>query len=313
MHMNSDPSPAPTETADSSVSLDDAPAQPDEPQPTGLMAWVKRGFRRKETSLRDTIEDYIDISDAQADQNADYITDHEKALLSNILKLRDIPVASEMVPRAEIVAVDVNISREELLQVIAENRVSRMPVYEDNLDHVLGSLHIKDILAALQHADRIDIRANLTDIPIISPAMPILDLIVEMRMSRRHMALVVDEHGGIDGLITLGDIIEGFVGEIDDEHDNDEPMMEVIDDGSLISDARMEIEKFEEIYGSLLNAEERELCDTLGGLAFMIAGRIPKRGECLTHKGSGMMLEVLDADPRRVHRLRIRNVPQLTG
>ena len=156
----------------------------------------------------------------------------------------------------------------------------------------------------------VTIRDHLTDIPVISPSMPTLDLILEMRQSRRHMALVVDEHGGIDGLITLSDIIEEIVGEIEDEHDNgeDEPQMIRDEDGSIIADARIDVDDFETTYGALLDQDERDEIETLGGLVFAIAGRIPKRGEVLTHK-SGMVFEVLEADPRRVHKVRIRDIP----
>ncbi|MDB2682634.1 hemolysin family protein [Alphaproteobacteria bacterium] len=301
-----------TNTVDSSSSSPSPEQSSTSRETRGFLDWFRGGGKPREESLRDTIEEYIDISE-ESGSDDDVITDHEKALLSNILKLRDVPVIDEMVPRAEIIAVDVNISRDELLDVLSENGVSRLPVYEDNLDNVLGSIHMKDMLTSFKDGHALDIRGNLTDIPIVSPAMPILDLIVEMRMNRRHMALVIDEHGGIDGLITLGDIIVGIVGEIDDEHDSEEPMMVCEDDGSVVADARLEITEFEAEYGSLTTNEERDEIETLGGLVFTIAGRIPRRGEILTHKASGMVFEILDADPRRVHRLRIRNIPGSLG
>ncbi len=278
--------------------------------PRGFLHWLRGG--KSEPPAVPKLEDYIDITEDNGLRD-DIITAHEKVLLSNILKLRDIAVIDEMVPRADIIAVEVDISRDDLLHVLSENQVSRLPVYEDNLDNVLGSIHIKDILASFKEGESYNLREQLIDVPIVSPAMPILDLIVEMRLSRRHMALVVDEHGGIDGLITLGDIIERIVGEIEDEHDDEEAMIIKGEDGSVIADARVDISEFEEEYGSLFTMDEREEIETLGGLLFTIAGRIPKRGEVLTHKASGMMFEVLEADPRRVQKVRIRNIPGISG
>ena len=265
-------------------------------------------FSKKPASEPDSVQHYIDIADD--DDDDDIITDHERTLLANILKLRDETVINVMVPRADIIAVDVETPLPQLLTLLTEHQFSRLPVYEENLDHVIGSLHIKDILATMTNGNAMSIRDHLTDIPVISPSMPTLDLILEMRKSRRHMALVVDEHGGIDGLVTLGDIIEEIVGEIEDEHDNeaDEPQMTTDEDGSIIADARIYVEDFESAHGPLLDQDERDDVETLGGLVFSIAGRIPKRGEVLTHK-SGMVFEVLEADPRRVHKVRIRDIP----
>jgi len=139
--------------------------------------------------------------------------------------------------------------------------------------------------------------------------MPVLDLLLMMKQMRRHMALVVDEFGGIDGHVTINDVIESIVGEIEDEYDrDDEPTLIQNRDGSIMIDARYDIEEFEEKFGRLLTDEEREDNDTLGGLVFEIAGRVPARGEILTHP-SGMVFEIVDADPRRVNRLLIKNIP----
>jgi len=263
-------------------------------------------FSKKPDS--DPILQYADIVDD--DEDDDLITAHERTLLSNILKLRDETVINVMVPRADIIAVDVNTPLPDLLTLLSAHQFSRLPVYEDNLDHVIGSLHIKDIMAAMAAGKEVSIRDAVTDIPVISPAMPTLDLILEMRQSRRHMALVVDEHGGIDGLVTLNDIIEEIVGEIEDEHDNeaDEPQMIREENGSILADARIHLDDFEAAHGAFLDQEERDEIETLGGLVFAIAGRIPKRGEVLKHK-SGMVFEVLEADPRRVHKVRVRDIP----
>ncbi len=263
---------------------------------------------KQDTSLREAIEEYIDEEPKNLEVDAEAL--HERALLSNILALRDISVDKVMVPRADIIAVDASISEKELLSTIADNQVSRLPVFKDSLDEVIGTIHLKDILAAQAAGTKFVIDQNITEIPIVSPAMPILDLLLTMRQSRRHMALVVDEYGGIDGLVTIGDIVESVLGEIEDEHDTQEdPQLLRDKDGSILADARVSIDHFEDEHGAILSEDERSESDTLGGLVFSIAGRIPVRGEVLTHD-SGMEFEVVDADPRRVNVIRIRKIPQ---
>jgi len=264
---------------------------------------------KQDTSLRDAIEEYIEEPENYSLETMDSEALHERALLTNILTLRDISVDKVMVPRADIIAVDANADKNELLRLIAENQVSRLPVFQGTLDDVIGTIHLKDILAAQAENSEFVIRENITEIPIVSPAMPILDLLLTMRQSRRHMALVVDEYGGIDGLVTIGDIVESVLGEIEDEHDTqEEPQLLIDKDGSILADARVSIDHFEHEYGSLLSEDERDESDTLGGLVFTIAGRIPVRGEVLTHD-TGMEFEIMDADPRRINVIRIRNIP----
>ena len=281
-------------------------------EPGGLIGWVKGIFGKKpveaETdAIRKTIEDYIDDSQ---DDDQDPITCEEKALLGNILKLRDLSVFSVMVPRANIFAVDVNTAHDDLLAILAEKQFSRIPVYQDTLDEVLGTVHVKDIIATIASGSKVKLQELIIDLPIVSPTLPLLDLLLKMRQSRRHMALVVDEFGGIDGLVTVGDVLESIVGQIEDEHDiEQQPKIVEKDDGSILADARMDIHEFEEEYGTVFSETERDDSDTLGGLVFALAGRVPARGEILTHN-TGMVFEVLDADPRRINRLRIRNIPE---
>lgn len=273
-----------------------------------LVKWLKTVIKPKsDPSLREAIEGYIDESDG-APVNAS--ERKERALITNILKLRDITVTHVMIPRADIVAIEAGITRQELLALLSEKQFSRIPVYRENLDNVLGTIHIKDVLASLARNKEISIAELITEIPVVSPSLPVLDLILKMQQDKRHMALVVDEFGGIDGLVTIGDVIEAIVGEIEDEHDNGEGQkITEKDDGSVLADARMDIDEFEERFGNLFTREEHEESDTLGGLVSFIAGRVPSRGEILTHS-TGMVFEVLDADPRRVNRLKIRNIPR---
>ncbi len=262
---------------------------------------------KTDESLREAIEEYIVEPDRF---NADSVSTHERILFSNILKLRDISVVDVMIPRADIVALDVDTSKNDLLKLLSEQQFSRFPVYTETLDDVLGTIHIKDIVAALAQGQEIKLKDLIIEIPIVSPSMSILDLVLKMRHSRRHMALVVDEYGGIDGLVTIGDVIESIIGEIDDEHDNQvDPQMIEAPDGSVIADARVDLEEFEGRYGAMLKEEEREESDTLGGLVFDLAGRIPVRGEVITH-ASGMVFEVMEADPRRINSLKISQIPE---
>lgn len=283
-------------------------AQSNGHKPENLISWFKNLVKlRNDTSLREAIEEYIEEPEHP---EADSVSAQERALLLNILKLRDISVVNVMIPRADIIAIEENTTKEELLALLSEKQFSRLPVYRETLDEVLGTIHIKDILSSLAKDETIDIPALVTEIPIVSPAMSILDLMLEMREHKRHMVLVVDEYGGIDGLVTIGDVIESIIGEIDDEHDIDEdPQMKEQDDGSVIADARVSIEEFEQRFGKRLSSEEREESETLGGLVFLMAGRVPARGEVLAHT-TGMVFKILDADPRRIKSLKIYKIPK---
>jgi magnesium and cobalt transporter len=214
------------------------------------------------------------------------------------------------VPRGDIVAVPADVSLNDLVKVMGTKGHSRLPVYRETLDDVVGMVHIKDVLHCLTGEKPYELQSLLRQVLFVAPAMPALALLLQMRESRIHMALVVDEFGGIDGVTTIEDVVEEIVGEIDDEHDTDAgPVMHQRPDGSLIADARVTIEDFENEVGPVLSDEEREQdIDTLGGLVFSLSGRVPTRGQTIAHP-SGIVFEVLDADPRRIKRLRIRNLP----
>ncbi|MEO3427744.1 hemolysin family protein [Pelagibius sp. CAU 1746] len=271
--------------------------------------------RQGEAHLRETLEEIIDeIKEVEGEEeNAQPISSDERVMLSNILRLRHLTAYDVMVPRADIVAVDLDTPIDELIDLMSGAGHSRLPVYRDTLDEVVGIVHIKDVLHHMK--DGADARPfDLVDlvrrILVVAPSMRVLDLLLEMRLSRVHMALVVDEFGGIDGLITIEDLVEEIVGEIEDEHDVAVgPKLIERPDGSLIADARTTIEEFEDKVGPVLSEEEHdEDIDTLGGLLFSLAGRVPDRGELVKHPPSGITFEVLEADPRRVKRLRLRNV-----
>ncbi len=272
-----------------------------------------RRFRPKggEEPLREALEDLIEEHAAEEPS----IRSDEKALITNILDLHNVTVADIMVPRADIVAVEIGISLDELIQFISAQAHSRIPVYRDTLDDVAGMVHIKDVLAWAASDNRKTFKlANLLrKVLFVAPSMRVLDLLLEMRMTRVHLALVVDEYGGADGLVAMGDLIEEIVGEIEDEHEKREvPVMIERPDGTIEASARTTIEDFENRFGPVLSDEEREDMDTLGGLVFSIVGRVPSRGELVRH-ASGLEFEVVEADPRRVRRLRIRNLPLPKG
>lgn len=261
--------------------------------------------------LKEAIADVI--SEEHSDADAEKTALHQKLLISNVLRLKDLRVFDVMVPRADIAAIEVDTPVEDLLTLLTEKQFSRIPVYRETLDDVIGTIHIKEILAKTTTGEPINIAELVRDVPVISPAMPVLDLLLMMRQQRRHMALVVDEYGGIDGLVTINDIVETIVGEIDDEHytGEDGELMEKAD-GTIVADGRVTIDEFERRFGRIMTEDETDSVDTLAGLVVTMAGRVPARGEVLLHD-SGMEFEVLDADPRRIHRLRIRNQPRVNG
>ena len=242
------------------------------------------------------------------------ITPQERFLIGNILKVHDRNAADVMVPRVDIVALDVEQPFAELVKCMVEHGHSRVPIYRESLDDVIGFVHVKDVLAPVADRRPGKVARLLRKVLYVAPSVPILDLLVQMRQARTHIAVVVDEFGGIDGLVTIEDLIEEIVGEIEDEHDVAEaPTLIERPDGSIIADARLPIEALEEYHGAPLRPEGgQEAVDTLGGLVFTLAGRVPKRGEVIAHP-DGIEFEVLDTDPRRVKRLRVRGLPAGAG
>jgi magnesium and cobalt transporter len=279
----------------------------------GLRNWLRQLTRSRDgEDGGETLEEMIE----ERQEVAEPIDPQEKTLIGNILKLHELNTADVMVQRVDIVALDVDTPFPEAVKQFVEQGHSRMPVYRETLDDVIGFVHVKDILghlvdARLSDGRPVQLAKLVRKVLVVAPSMPVLDLLQQMRLSRIHMAMVVDEFGGIDGLATIEDLIEEIVGEIEDEHDDAAtPQLVQRPDGSVVADARTPIEEFEERFGvRLLDEDAEEEVDTLGGLVFMLAGRVPSRGEIIAHPG-GITFEVLDADPRRVKRLRIRGLPR---
>ena len=228
--------------------------------------------------------------------------------MSNLRKMR---VEDVSIPRAEIVSVSIDVSLADLVQVFRESGLTRLPVYDGTLDEPVGLVHLKDI--ALKHGfngndeETFTLSESLRPVLYVPPSMPIGILLTKMQTERTHMALVIDEYGGVDGLLTIEDLIEQVIGEIEDEHDVEEaqPWLRE-DDGAFLALARAPLDEFEgEIGLDLVDEDEEEEVDTLGGLVFLLSGRVPTRGEVVPHP-SGVEFEVIDADPRRIKRLRVR-------
>ena len=276
-----------------------------------IWAWVRKIFKaRSDIDLHDTLEELIEqeeIGELPAPKN-------EIALLRNILNLHGLTLYDIMVPRADIIAVHSEISLSELVRIMSEKAHSRMPVYEETLDNIIGMVHIKDVLACWNSEEKVNLRKIVHSVLFVAPSMPILELLLQMRVSRRHLALVIDEFGGVDGMVTIEDLVEEIVGEIEDEHDEDEkPLLVNTLDGKIEADARVTIKEFEDSVGKILNTEEREEdIDTLGGFVTFLAGRVPVSGEVVRHQ-SGIEFEIVEADPRRIRRMRIFSPPHLNS
>jgi magnesium and cobalt transporter len=265
--------------------------------------WLRGLWRAKngDSTARETLEVLIE---ERVEAELPFDQD-ELALLANIFELRGRTVQDVMVPRVDIVAIERNTSFAGVVEAIMREGHSRLPVFNETLDNSFGMVHIKDVIAWRGRDDKFKLNDIVHQLLFVAPSMQVLELLLEMRVKRCHMALVVDEYGGIDGLVTIEDLVEEIVGEIEDEHDaEDKPEFRWRADGSLDADARASIESFEEMFGRVATVEEHEEIKSLGGLVFSLVGRVPIRGEIITHP-AGVEFEVLDADPRRVKRLRI--------
>ncbi len=230
--------------------------------------------------------------------------------IPSLRNLRSMRVDDVMLPRAEIVSVAIDTKKDDLVETFRESGLTRLPVFQGTLDSPMGMVHLKDF--ALLHGfngkgGRYNLQGMLRPLLYAPPSMPIGTLLQKMQSDRMHMALVIDEHGGVDGLVTIEDLIEQVIGEIEDEHDiADGGFWTVEKTGCYLAQARTPLEDFEaEIGQKLADEEEDEEIDTLGGLVFKLAGRVPSRGEMIQHP-DGLDFEVVDADPRRIKRLRVR-------
>lgn len=270
-------------------------------------------------TLRREIEEAIDEYDEEADaaprtaRNGD-LTPLERQMLRNLLHFSEHTVDDVAVPRSDITAIEEGASFTELVALFAETGHSRIPVYRGTLDTIVGMIHIRDAFAILARNEPSPrMLEPLIRQPLYVPeTMGVLDLLAEMRAKRTHLAIVLDEYSGTEGLLTFEDLVEEIVGEVEDEHDEaPEAMLIALDDGAWEADARAELDDIARTVDPRL-AEVEEDVDTIGGLAFVIAGHVPQQGEILSHPESGWRLEVIAADPRRVKRVRL-HPPGTTG
>ncbi|MDP9127860.1 MAG: hemolysin family protein [Pseudomonadota bacterium] len=251
--------------------------------------------------LREVVEELIEEPLSESG-----LSPAERMLLGNIMTLRERKVADCMVQRADIVAVDVGISMKEMADIMAAHAHSRIPVYRETLDDVVGMVHIKDVMPCLTRQEYRPIVDLLRPVLFVALSMPVAKLLLQMRQTRQHMAIVVDEFGGVDGVVTIEDLVEEIVGEIDDEHDAPAaPPIIARADGTLLVDARLALTDFEEQTGVLLPPLEGEDIDTLGGYVAHLAGRVPQIGESVRND-SGLRFDVLEMDQSRIKRLRVR-------
>jgi CBS domain containing-hemolysin-like protein len=282
----------------------------------GSRLW--RGMRHlifgedSEPTLREEIEEAIDEAE-EARPIAGDLTSAERQMLRNLLHFGEQTAGDICVTRGDIMAVPSDITFDDLVRAFADAGHSRLPVYGESLDTVIGMVHIKDVFMANVDSSRDRSLKALMREPLFVPeSMGVIELLARMRAQRIHLAIVVDEFGGTEGLVTIEDVVEEIVGDIEDEHDEleGEGMLTMLDDGLWEADARLELEELAQAVDARLSSAEDEV-DTLGGLVFLLAGHIPAKGECVTHP-SGWRLEAVDSDPRRIIRVRLHAPEQRT-
>jgi CBS domain containing-hemolysin-like protein len=260
-----------------------------------------------EQTLRDEIEEAIDEAEEGGASRtvAGDLSPTERQMLRNLLHFGERTAGDICVTRGDMIAVPSTIGFDDLVRAFADAEHSRLPVYGESLDEVVGMIHIKDVFKVSVDVDRDrSVRALMREPLFIPESMGVLDLLARMRAQRMHLAIVVDEFGGTEGLVTIEDVVEEIVGDIEDEHDIEQAgMLTMLDDGVWEADARIELDELAKAVDARLTWEEDEV-DTLGGLVFLLAGRIPAKGECVEHP-SGWTLEAVDSDPRKILRVRL--------
>ena len=261
-------------------------------------------FRSNNNENSKDINNIIDNSDNSSRE----LTPEEKNMLNNVIGFGESRVEDCMVPRADIVGLELDTDVNDVLKIFSDSNHSRIPVYRETLDNPIGMLHMKDLISVFsdKNFDDIDIEKFLREILFVPPSMKSRDLLVRMQTSRIHMALVIDEYGGTDGLVTIEDLIEEIIGEIEDELFEEDLDRIKIHDNYIDTSARTSIEEINDIVGkSLFTDDIDEEINTIGGLVFVLAGRVPQRGELINHP-LGFEIEITDADSRRIKKVRLR-------
>ena len=267
--------------------------------------WLIKRLLSSETTREEALN-YITSNNKNINVE-DTEDNNEKSLIKNILSLDDKSVEDIMVPRAEIVSIEIKQNMKEILSLIENESHSRMPVFENNLDNVLGFLHVKDLIKN-NNENHFELKKVIRDILYVAPKSPILDLLKRMRSSRIHIGLVVDEFGGVDGLITIEDLVEEIVGEIEDEHDADdsEEAFQKIDDKTILVKSGYKIEDMEKYYDIKIKIDDEEI-DTVGGLLFFWANKVPKNNQVYNYENI-LEFKVIKASARRIESLQITKI-----
>ena len=260
------------------------------------------------TNKDDVLKILSDHSELNLKNNYEDLDDNtESKLINNIFNLVKKSIEDVMVPRAEILAINKNQSMKSILEIIKIESHSRMPVFEHNLDNILGFVHIKDVIKNL-NVSNFNIQNILREVLYVAPKSPILDLLKRMRLSRIHIGLIVDEFGGVDGLVTIEDLVEEIVGEIEDEHDaEDEIKFQKINETKIVVDASYKLNDLEKYYNIIIKEIQNEEIDTVGGLAFFLAGKVPNKEEIFQYKNF-LKFKILSASDRRINTLEIDKI-----
>ena len=255
-------------------------------------------------NLRESIQGAIEESSKNGHDNSN-LSYKEKTILENILTINKLKASDIMVPRAEIISASYQSNYDDLIVIINKESHSRIPIYRKDLDDVIGMVHIKDLIKFISSnsKEEFQIKDIIKDILFVPPSMPVLNILLKMQSTKLHMALVIDEHGGTDGLVTIEDLVEEIVGEIQDEHDNEEVIdFKKIDDKTFVADAKMEVSDFIKRTNMDFNSDK---VDTLGGYVFSLINRVPHKGEIIKTEDKKYAFEIVDADPRKIKVLKI--------
>jgi len=255
-------------------------------------------------NLRESIQGAIEESSKNGHDSSN-LSNKEKTILENILTINKLKASDIMVPRAEIISASYQSNYDDLIAIINKESHSRIPIYRKDLDDVIGMVHIKDLIKFISSnsKEQFQIKDIIKDILFVPPSMPVLNILLKMQSTKLHMALVIDEHGGTDGLVTIEDLVEEIVGEIQDEHDNEEIIdFKKIDNKTFVADAKMEVSDFIKRTNMDFNSDK---VDTLGGYVFSLINRVPHKGEIIKTEDKKYAFEILDADPRKIKVLKI--------
>jgi len=265
---------------------------------------LKIFYTEDKNNLRESIQGAIEESSKNGHDNSN-LSNKEKTILENILTINKLKASDIMVPRVEIISASYQSNYDDLIAIINKETHSRIPIYRKDLDDVIGMVHIKDLIKFISSnsKEQFQIKDIIKDILFVPPSMPVLNILLKMQSTKLHMALVIDEHGGTDGLVTIEDLVEEIVGEIQDEHDNEEVIdFKKIDNKTFIADAKMEVSDFIKRTNMDFNSDK---VDTLGGYVFSLINRVPHKGEIIKTEDKKYVFEILDADPRKIKVLKI--------